>query len=56
MTAVLREVLAESEARDRPAEKATLEELMDLVRTTVAASTEPVLTDDDLYDERGLPR
>ncbi|GAB3200063.1 hypothetical protein GCM10027062_18460 [Nocardioides hungaricus] len=56
MTAVLRDVLAESEARDRPSEKATLDELMELARATAAVSTEPVLTDDDLYDERGLPR
>ncbi len=59
MTAVVREALEESETHDRPRQKASVEEILEIARKAreeMAAVGARFLTDDDLYDERGLPR
>lgn len=58
MTAVVRAALEESAAKDRPA-RPTIEEIRALARRArekVAAEGLTFLTDDDLYDEWGLPK
>lgn len=56
MTAAVRAALAEAVEREpaRPA-RASLEDLLAIARRS-AGRPEPYLTDDDLYDDRGLPR
>ena len=56
MTAAVRAALAEAVEREpaRPP-RASLEDLLAIARRS-AARPEPYLTDDDLYDELGLPR
>ena len=56
MTAAVRAALAEAVEREPArAPRADLEQLLAIARRS-AARPEPYLTDDDLYDERGLPR
>lgn len=57
MTAAVRAALAEAVDREpvRTRPKPTMEELWAIVDRIRAASDEPFLTDDDLYDEWGLP-
>jgi len=54
-TGAIRQALLETLERDRADRDALAERLMALGRES-AALPEPVLTHDDLYDERGLPR
>lgn len=56
MTAAVRAALAEAVEREpaRPA-RVSLEDLLAIARRS-AARPEPYLTDEDLYDDRGLPR
>lgn len=56
MTAAVRAALAEAVEREpaRPA-RVSLEDLLAIARRS-AARPEPYLTDDDLYDDHGLPR
>ena len=56
MTAAVRAALAEAVERE-PAHpgRATVDELLAIARRS-AARPEPYLSDEDLYDERGLPR
>lgn len=58
MSAVVRAALEDSAAKDRPA-KPTVEEIMEIgrqARAAMDAAGVTFLTDDDLYDERGLPK
>ncbi|MFN2344992.1 MAG: type II toxin-antitoxin system VapB family antitoxin [Dermatophilaceae bacterium] len=54
-TGAIRQALIETLDRDTRDRAGLAERLMVLGRES-AALPEPVLTDDDLYDERGLPR
>lgn len=56
MTAAVRAALAEAVEREpaRPA-RVSLEDLLAIARRS-AARPEPYLTDNDLYDDHGLPR
>lgn len=56
MTAAVRAALTEAVEREpaRPA-RVSLEDLLAIARRS-AARPEPYLTDEDLYDDRGLPR
>jgi antitoxin VapB len=57
MTAAVRAALAEAVEREPvPRRRASVEEIMELARAIRESSDEPFLTDDDLYDEWGLPR
>lgn len=56
MTAAVRAALHEAVEREpAPQRRASVEELMELARRVRESSDQPFLTDDDLYDERGLP-
>jgi antitoxin VapB len=57
MTAAVRAALAEAVERE-PAHRgrATVDELRELARRVRDSGDEPFLTDDDLYDDLGLPR
>jgi len=55
MTAAVRAALTEALARREEEARARYERLMEISRRA-AARTEPYLTDDDLYDELGLPK
>lgn len=56
MTAAVRAALAEAVERETArAPRASLEDLLAIARRS-AGRPEPYLDDDDLYDERGLPR
>lgn len=54
MTGAVREALQEAVGRARADRSGMAERLMEIGRRS-AARPEPFLTDDDLYDERGLP-
>ena len=54
-TGAIRQALIETLERDRTKRDGLADRLMALGRES-AALPEPVLTDHDLYDERGLPR
>ena len=54
-TGAIRQALIETLERDRTKRDGLGDRLMALGRES-AALPEPVLTDHDLYDERGLPR
>jgi antitoxin VapB len=54
LTDAVRQALAEALQRDRAARSGLAEKLMEIGRETAAFRHE-FLTDDDLYDERGLP-
>lgn len=54
-TGAVREALREALERDRADRWGIAERLLEIGRTS-AARPEPFLTDEDLYDERGLPR
>jgi antitoxin VapB len=55
MTAAVRQALQETLDRPPPGREGIAEKLMAIGRRS-AARPEPFLTDDDLYDERGLPK
>lgn len=55
MTRAVRQALEEAAERDRARRDGLAERLLEIGRRS-AARPGPVLTDDDLYDERGLPR
>lgn len=54
-TGAIRQALIETLERDRADRDGLAERLMTLGREA-AALPEPILNDEDLYDERGLPR
>jgi antitoxin VapB len=55
MTGAVRAALAETLERERAKREGLAERLMEIGRRA-AAKPGPILTDDDLYDERGLPK
>jgi antitoxin VapB len=55
MTAAVRQALQETLDRPPQGREGIADKLMEIGRRS-AARSEPFLTDDDLYDERGLPR
>jgi antitoxin VapB len=55
MTAAVKQSLEQSLAVERKSREGIAEKLLEIGRRA-AAMPEPFLTDDDLYDERGLPR
>lgn len=55
LTEAVRQAVAEALASDRQKRADFFETVKDIQRRA-ALSDEPYLTDDDLYDERGLPR
>jgi antitoxin VapB len=55
MTGAVREALREAVDRSTEQREGIAEALMEIGRRS-AARPEPFLTDDDLYDERGLPK
>ena len=55
MTAAVRQALEETLERTPPGREGIAERLNEIARRS-AAKPEPFLTDDDLYDEWGLPR
>jgi antitoxin VapB len=56
MTDAVRQALLEAVQRERNERDAYVERMTELARQTKDASKVPILTDDDLYDHRGLPR
>ncbi|SNU00542.1 hypothetical protein SAMN06298212_10274 [Ruaniaceae bacterium KH17] len=54
-TGAIREALIETLQRDSAKRTGIAERLLELGRVS-SANREPILTDDDLYDENGLPR
>jgi antitoxin VapB len=55
MTGAVRVALEEAVARSAKSREGIADKLMEIGRRS-AAIDEPFLTDDDLYDERGLPK
>jgi len=55
LTAAVKEALEDSLAASRASRDGVAEALMEIGRRS-AARPEPFLTDDDLYDENGLPK
>lgn len=55
MTGAVRAALEESLAASRSSRQGVAERILEIARRSAAIDT-PFLTDDDLYDERGLPR
>jgi antitoxin VapB len=55
MTNAVRQALLEAVQRERNERDAYVERMTELARQTKDASKLPILTDDDLYDHRGLP-
>jgi antitoxin VapB len=55
MTAAVRDALAEALERREAEVQARIDRIMAAARAS-AARPEPFLTDEDLYDENGLPR
>ncbi len=55
MTAAIREALQAALDADEKRREGRLERMLEIARRS-AARPEPILTDDDLYDERGLLR
>lgn len=56
MTEAVRQAVDEALEREQRRVDDVVERLMDLARQVREASDEPYLTDDDLYDGRGLPK
>lgn len=57
MTEAVRQAIDEALANSKPPrDEAWVQRLLDLARDVRQASSEPFLTDDDLYDEDGLPK
>ncbi|MGH3346825.1 MAG: type II toxin-antitoxin system VapB family antitoxin [Nocardioides sp.] len=55
MTDAVRQALSEAIEREEGRREGMVERLMEIAKRAREASDEPYLTDDDLYDERGLP-
>ena len=55
LTNAVRQALVEALDRDRSSRAGMAERLMEIGRRA-AAKPGPILSDDDLYDERGLPK
>lgn len=55
MTGAVRQALEEAVEQERASREGRLERILEIARRS-AARDGPVLTDDDLYDQRGLPR
>lgn len=57
MTEAVRQAIDEALERQRPVrDEAWVQRMLELARLVREASDEPFLTDDDLYDDMGLPR
>lgn len=56
MTEAVRQAIDEALSNDRRRIEDYVERGLRLAREVREASDEPFLTDDDLYDERGLPK
>ena len=56
MTEAVRQAVNEALRRDRQSDKDYVARGIRLAEAVRAVSTEPLLTDDDLYDEWGLPK
>lgn len=56
MTDAVRQALTEAIEREERSREGMVERLMEIAKRVREASDEPFLTDDDLYDERGLPK
>ena len=56
MTNAVRMALLDAVQRERRVRDDYVERMSELARLTRDASSVPILTDDDLYDHRGLPR
>jgi len=56
MTDAVRQALREAIEREEGRREGMVERLMEIAQRVREASDEPFLTDDDLYDERGLPK
>jgi antitoxin VapB len=56
MTNAVRMALLDAVQRERRVRDDYVERMSELARLTRDASKHPILTDDDLYDHRGLPR
>ncbi len=54
-TGAVRDALREALERDQTTRDGMLERMKEIAQRS-AARPEPFLTDDDLYDERGLPK
>ena len=56
MTNAVRVALADAVQRERRVRDDYVERMFELARLTRDASHKPFLTDDDIYDDMGLPR
>lgn len=56
MTNAVRMALLDAVQRERRVRDDYVERMSELARLTRDAGKHPILTDDDLYDHRGLPR
>ena len=56
MTGAVREALTEALDRLNRTSEERIRRLRELAREVAAIPGPPILTDDDLYDERGLPK
>ena len=56
MTEAVRQAINEALRHDRQSDEDYVARGLRLAREVREASDEPFLTDDDLYDEKGLPR
>lgn len=56
MTEAVRQAIDEALRHDRQTDEDYVARGIRLAEVVRLASTEPILTDDDLYDERGLPK
>lgn len=56
LTDAVRQALREALEREESSREGMVERLMAIAKRARESSDEPYLTDDDLYDEHGLPR
>lgn len=56
MTDAVRQALTEALEREEGRREGMVERLMEIAQRAREVSDEPYLTDEDLYDERGLPK
>ena len=55
MTDAVRQALTEAVEREEASRSGMAERLLAIAKRAREVSDEPILTDDDLYDKRGLP-
>lgn len=56
MTDAVRQALTEALAREERGREGMAERLLAIAKRAREVSDQPILTDDDLYDARGLPK